>query len=441
MTLKDNHEIEISDEDASKLRCFANVSLGELAAKNPNLLVFPSAFGIVRDDIENSPLFTLRGGNRLCAGNVVGFFGVSGVDVRIISRFDPSERRQYFFQYLLQKVLGAHMLDLPTGSDADSLWDFLIYLFPAALKAAYRQGVFRAYRSFRRDDCRVKGAVDLAAFIRKDVPFRGRVSYTERVRSENNPVNHLIRHVVELVRRKQPRLLCVDDDVRSAVQAIVAATPDYSPRSVANVVAENLRPVRHPYMTLYTMLQQLCLKILRHEKISYGDDGKRLSGIVFDAAWLWEEYLATLLKPRGVVHPENKTKRNPEYLYAAKGGHKRVWKECFPDFVDADNLAIYDAKYKHVDYGDGINREDRFQLASYLHIKEYERGLLLYPSANRGDVEWEGCLNGFGGWIGSAAFLVPSSETSDAGFVEFCTAMGKSEANFMGVLKEPVPTD
>lgn len=437
MTVQDNREIEVAPDEAEKLQQFASVPLCELAAKNPNFLVFPTAFGVVCDDLDQAPLFTMRGGDRFCAGNVVGFFGVAGVDVRIISRFDPSAERQYFFQYMLQEVLGLHMLDLPTTSGGEAIWDFLIYLFPAALKAAYRQGVFRAYRTIRYDDDRVKGVADISRFIRNDMPFSGKVSYTARVRSENNPVNQLIRHVIELIWRKHPRLLRVDEDVRAAVQAIVAATPDYSPRSLTKVIADNLCPVRHPYLTLYTTLQKLCLKILRHERVSYGDDGKRLNGIVFDAAWLWEEYLATFLKPRGVIHPENKTKRNPEYLYAAKGGHGRVWKECFPDFVDPSNSAIYDAKYKPLE--SGISIPDRFQLVSYLHIKKYDKGLLLYPQADRGGLDWEGCLNGYGGWIGSAAFRVPKVETGVDDFRSFAKQMAISRDEFLAILSKVVP--
>jgi len=439
MTVKDNHEVEISPDEAEKLQQFANVSLRELEAKNPNLLVFPTAFGVVRDDLDQAPLYTMRGGDRFCAGNVVGFFGVLGVDVRIISRFDPSVDRQYFFQYMLQEVLGLHMLDLPTSSGGESIWDFLIYLFPATLKAAYRQGVFRTYRTIRYDDDRVKGVVDISRFIRNDLPFSGKVSYTARVRSQNNSINQLIRHVIELIRRKQPSLLSVDEDMCAAVRAIVAATPDCSSQVLSKVIAENLRPVRHPYLTWYTTLQKLCLKILRRERISYGDDDKRLSGIVFDAAWLWEEYLASFLKPRGVIHPENKTKRNPEYLYAAKCGHSRAWKECFPDFVDSENRAIYDAKYKHVGSGDGIQREDRFQLASYLHIKEYGRGLLLYPQAERGGLDWEGCLNGYGGWIGSAAFRVPKVETDANDFRSYAKQMEISRDEFLASLSTDIP--
>lgn len=50
-------------------------------------------------------------------------------------------------------------------------FDFLIFLFPVLLKKAMRQGVFREYQSRHYDDANIKGRVDVARFIRKDIPF------------------------------------------------------------------------------------------------------------------------------------------------------------------------------------------------------------------------------------------------------------------------------
>ena len=65
-----------------------------------------------------------------------------------------------------------------------------------------------------------------------------------------------------------------------------------------------MRDIAHPYYTEYTMLQKICLKILRHENIIFGNKKDKIYGLVFDGAWLWEEYLNTILHEI-FIHPEN----------------------------------------------------------------------------------------------------------------------------------------
>ncbi len=43
---------------------------------------------------------------------------------------------------------------------------------------------------------------------------------------------------------------------------------------------------------------------LRYEKLKYGNDSKQIYGILFDGAWLWKEYLATILTKCGrLIYP------------------------------------------------------------------------------------------------------------------------------------------
>lgn len=54
----------------------------------------------------------------------------------------------------------------------------------------------------------------------------------------------------------------------------------------------------HPYYSEYLPLQKLCLQILRYEELKYGQEEDEIYGVLVDAAWLWEEYLALLLSEK-----------------------------------------------------------------------------------------------------------------------------------------------
>jgi len=401
---EDNHESddELSVVESGKLRRYAGCGLKKLCADNPSLLLFPDCLGDHGDDIDE-PLYSIVG-NKLWTGNIVGFWGVDGINVRVHSRFD-TDSHQYFFHYMLQRVAGVNIMDFKTLPDPENIWDFLIYLFPMVLKRAMRQGIFRAYRVFCYDDDRVKGAIDVPRFIRRDVPFAGRAAYNTREHTANNHVLHLVRHTIEFIRRSAPVLLSVDQEMRQAADTIVQITPDYADRARSKVIAANLRPVRHPFYSAYTGLQKLCLQILRHEKLSFGESDGSICGVVFDAAWLWEEYLNTIFRQyklsSSIVHPRNKKGTDPVYFYKEKRSPH------YPDFYDDKHKLVLDAKYKHLQ--GGVSRDDLFQLISYLHVLGFGdegKGVLLYPArSTRYDLD--GALHGSGGRIGRLSFAVP----------------------------------
>ena len=137
-TLSDNSSAilpdDLTDIERSVLEEIGNRPLGKLVDAHPELLVFPHCLGDNRDDINRLPVFSFYE-QTLETGNVVGFCGMHGVNIHIHSRFD-SDGEQYYLHYMLQKVFGINMLDLPTTTEDASIWDFLLSLFPFCLKKA-----------------------------------------------------------------------------------------------------------------------------------------------------------------------------------------------------------------------------------------------------------------------------------------------------------------
>lgn len=418
------HELELPQLNA--LSQFAGVSLSDLCKSEPQLLIFPHSLGANEDDIGKQNLFDVAG-RKLKTGNVMGFFCIDDIQIAIHSRFDKSEK-QYFLHYMLQKVLGINILNFENHMGSDELWEFLIYILPYCLVRALQQGVFRAYRQYEHNDSRIKGAVDVARHLKLNLPFNGKITYRMREYSADNPMMQLIRHTIEFIKNDPHRatILCNSTEIKEAVALIVEVTPTYNSQERGKVIFQNLRGGNHPYFTEYTVLRNLCLRILRHDKVSTGNDDKHIRGIVFDGAWLWEEYLATLLKPMGFEHPENKTGKGARYPFK---GDERTG-PMFPDFIGKN--AVLDAKYKRLD--STIAREDRFQMISYMHVLNLTKGFLLYPAANRTVEPLYNAkeLEGLGGMLGSISFYVPEK----ADFLEFSAAMKVSEAEFCNNVKK-----
>lgn len=394
--------------------------------EHPNLLIFPQDFKTHGDDIGSQHIFTVED-TRLMTGNIMGFIGYRNTQVSIRSRFTQNDSHDYFLHYMLQRVFAINLFDLKFGTDNEGIFDFLIYLFPEFLKRATRQGIYKEYQTKNYNDANVKGRIDVARHIRQNIPFTGKVAYTTREYATNNHITQLIRHTIDYiaVHPLSGNILYNDEETRDAVCRIYQATPTYNRNNLRHVISLNLRPVHHPYFDEYINLQRLCLQILRHEEIKYGqDNNNQIYGILYDGAWLWEEYLNTVLSDIGFRHPKNKTGDGGKRIFADKNGHEKA----MPDFHRSD--MVLDAKYKRYSDWNEISRDDRNQLLAYMYLFETENGGLIVP-VNNPDIIPTRPLNGRGGRMSIIGMNVATTCNS---FKEFCIHMAKEEK----MLKEKI---
>ncbi|MBR6081681.1 MAG: hypothetical protein IKP62_02000 [Salinivirgaceae bacterium] len=363
----------------------ANKTIETQRKNNPNLLVFPLDLKQHGDEIGDDQILSFSDG-KISTGNIMGFVGVNQTQIDIRSRFAQTDGNDYFLHYMLQKVFAINLFDLKHDTSAERIFDFLFYLFPHFLRKAVAQGVFKKYRRFEHNDANIRGPIDVSRHIRQNIPFRGTVAYTTREHTYDNELTQLVRHTIEFIRGKEQgrSILNNDADTKTAVSQIVMATPTYNARERAKIVSQNLRPVRHPYFSAYTDLQRLCLQILRHEELKYGRQKDQIYGILFDGAWLWEEYLAGVLKKCGYTHAENHTGNNPITLYNNNPRYPDYYKcKQIKDFkygdVIPDENDVLDAKYKMLDFNSAA-RDDIHQIITYMHILPSKRTGLIYPS-------------------------------------------------------------
>lgn len=375
----------IKDNTQLKKSAFSDIKIltGKIADKTleqlerEGVFVFPE---IVKDaeDITGDQMI-LRGKNdSYCSGNVMGFLGYGDERLIIESRF-CGEGDDYFFQYLLDRVLDfPNIVDLESDANQDNrLFNFLLFLFPYYLKTAMRKGLFKNYIRHRYNDGNVKGAIDLAGHIKQNTPFTGNVAYSQREFSYDNSLMELVRHTIEFVKGKpygNNLLIKVKDEVK----LVINATPGYKSYDRQKIVDENKKnAVRHAYFREYLALQRLCILILRHQKHQIGFGSRQIYGILFDGAWLWEEYVCSLIEDV-FYHPVNKTGKGAQRLFDGNIGL------IYPDFISRSSKAriIADAKYKPIE---NIGNRDYLQVLAYMFRFDARTGFYLYPEAEGAD--------------------------------------------------------
>ena len=345
--------------------------------------LFPGSFcrlnrGLI-ESADDAPVFSIVGGDYESAyletGNCMGVVKIRDADrnievqLSIGSRFDQSSR-QYFINHLLSRVIGGSFVS-EVDSGPDSYWEMLLaFLFRKRLLEASRAGLFRCYQKICHDDLRFRGKLDIDLHIRRNIPFIGRLAYTNNEITFDNPLNHLVRHAIRRVTEKWPYFFIGEKPLTDFYHELERNTPSWQKRKAIACIAENQRPVKHPYFhSIYEPIRKLALRILRNEGITPYSGTDEVEGIIFDGAWLWEQYLWTLLRPLGYEHPDNK----------AKSGQWRVLGETFyPDFFlskEGQFKVVLDAKYKR----GRREQRDILQVAGYMQLLGAGIGGLIKP--------------------------------------------------------------
>ncbi len=430
--------------DLENLRKIANKTIGELQSES-QILIFPPRIEETDDQIKDSVIFNLKEGEDsffIDTGNIMGFIGRKETELNICSRFTHrekdsavSEKKDYFLHYMLEKVCHINLTNLKSTRNPDKIFDFLPFLFPQYLISALRQGLYKEYQNRKYNNSNVRGVIDINRHIRFNIPANGKIAYNTREYSFDNPVTELVRHTIEYMRTSNTfkYVLTSNEDTKDAVEKIVNATPLYNRMERNKILSKTSRAIKSPYFYKYRDLQKICRMILLHEKIKYDSSENKIYGILFDGAWLWEEYLAGLLKENGFEHPENKKKNGVIHPFTTKQVGK-----FYPDFYKPksghslkEELAdvILDAKYKNFDE---VNppADDLAQLISYIHVMDAGKGKFIYPSRdkNKSGATWTvRPFANINAEIGTIPFWIPQ-EAND--YSDFRKLIGESEKCF-----------
>ena len=373
--------LKIKDNSQQKKESFAHIKnlTGRIADKTleqlerEGIFVFPESIRAA-EDLTQDQMILQSVNDAYRTSNVMGFLGCGDERLIIESRFS-GEGEDFFFQYLLNKVLSVpNILDSEADADQNQqLCQLLLFLFPQYLRSAMRKGIFKKYIRRRYNDSNVTGTIDVARHIERNTPFVGDIAYSRREFSYDNSLMELVRHTIEYIKKKPygNKLLA---KVKDEVKLVIGATPGYEPYDRQKIIEENKKnAVRHAYYKEYLSLQRLCLLILRHQKHQIGAGTGQLYGILFDGAWLWEEYVNSLIRDV-FYHPMNKSGKGAQRLFDGNVGL------IYPDFISRSSAGrmVADAKYKPID---NIGNRDYLQVLAYMLRFDAKIGYYLYPEA------------------------------------------------------------
>lgn len=447
LTIRDNtgYQPAVFDEVPDLFNHVANKTLKQLELEG--IFIYPPHVAEA-EDLTDEQMILKSVGTQYYTSNAIGYLGSGTERLTIASRFYTG-LQDHFFKYLLRQVFDIpNIVNLDQSGDHDQqMFDLLLFMFPDCLKTALRKGPYKTYIRHQYNDANVKGTIDIARHIHVDTPFVGNIAYSQREFSFDNQVMELIRHTIEFIKQK-PFGRQLLHSVKDEVASVVAATPEYAYYERGKVLINNKkRPVRHAFYAEYRALQRLCVMILQHDKQEIGTGVKQIHGVLFDAAWLWEEYVNQLIEI-DFYHPQNKGHNGAQRLFS--NPDDRNVGLIYPDFIGchADHRVIADTKYKPVN---NIAQHDYMQILTYMFRFDAKLAYFLYPEKddlpglplylNRGNT-YEGnvtsradiCVTKLGLKIPH----VPDNTKDAFTYDDFVGCMQQAEQEFVAELKQAV---
>jgi hypothetical protein len=315
-------------------------------------------------------------------GNLIGSFIHNGIDIEINSRFSNK-----FLERMLNFANDIYVDDVSLGKSIDAKKNLsrivIYYLFIQALERAFLLGLPKEYKDKSYHEAKVMGKVDMAKFIKKDVPFAGKISSTNRERQDIGDIVLLLHKALKIVQKESKEL------IKPVINTLSYLNEIREPRLVTpNVIhnALNSKALHNPIYAPYKKVLEYAKLIIENEDSGTKSNGKQNLGFLVDVAELFEIYIRKLLqkefKDWSVTSPKIE-------LYKDKFFARKI----IPDIVmsNGDKVLVLDTKYKRMSmlgkdqYGLGdVDRNDFFQINTYMSYYQNQgrnviAGGLLYP--------------------------------------------------------------
>lgn len=387
---------KIELKDFSKTDVENKALYGKL--KDINLITLDSSIcEVVGDDKTIKPILEIRKSKEenkveITTFGFVGRFSYASQEFDISYRFGEVvlERMITKVNDFDVKTLEYEAKDSKNKNQTDSLALKILYLnFILKLEKLSILGIPKSYKRIEHHSDKLKGQIDINRFIKKDIPYTGKISST----------SHEQTYVQEILDVLYGALIIVEKSMRELVGKRLfqirnlishyANRRFVDERTIENAIYH--KSIQNSLYRDFKTLLEISSYIIRHNNKQEYKASNIMSGLIFDVSLLWENYLYVLLKKN--IEDENWKVLHEDLLEVYKD--KFYARKMKPDIViknESDKkVLVFDAKSKSMTMqgrnqngaGD-VDRADFFQINTYMSYYKNNgytviAGGLLYP--------------------------------------------------------------
>lgn len=264
----------------------------------------------------------------------------------------------------------------------------IAYLFIQSLEKAAVLGLPQHYQKHQERSHKVRGCIDFNEFLKRDIPFQGKLTSTYR---ERVYVQEIV-DVLYLALRKLERVF--GKEIQSRLLGLSQLLKQqYSGRfaSYQNIQkAKGHQTINNPIYSGFKKVLDYAEIILLDKDLMPDDEKQKMAttGYLFDIAELYELYLEKLLTRN---FPDWSVSSQEELLIYQERFFNR---SIFPDLVmkhkTSGKVVVFDAKFKKMEMLNGdVDRADLHQIHSYSGY--YRNNLiasgLIYPLSKQFEID------------------------------------------------------
>jgi len=322
--------------------------------------------------------------------NYVGKFTYYGLEVDIRSRFSNvfMMRMLNFANDVFLDDVSA--FDASASKDLDFSKFIIYYMFIQKLEKAFLLGLPKAYRSIHHHDMKLKGKIDINRFIKRDIPFQGKISSVSREQKEIHEIIDVLYKAVQVIDKHGKYLTSKIAHIKTHLKQ-QRSNQYISPSTIQRAMAS--KALQNPIFAPYKSVLEYAKLIIDGSNLEESVKGKEKTfGFLVNVAELFELYVTKLLQKE---FPDWSVDSPRLRLDKKFGGSYLYKRRIIPDIVmkhrESNKVVVFDTKYKRMKFneikcnGVDIDRCDFFQINTYMNYYNNQSqynliaGGLLYP--------------------------------------------------------------
>jgi 5-methylcytosine-specific restriction enzyme subunit McrC len=312
--------------------------------------------------------------NGLKFKNYVGVIQVDGLTIEILPKIDSDEERTELWQGVLiemlkstkklkvQKVGQAHV-----SKQNIHLLDIYFEWFIREVELLIHQGLIKQYYKETKNVKALKGKLEFAGHIQKNLIHKERFYTTHQVYEKDHLIHQILAYALQIIEHFSKGTY-----LYSKCKSVQLDFPEVSSCHINHTTFTKLKNSRKtaPYKSALEIAKFIILQYAPN--ISSGNE--KMLALLFDMNILWEEYILVKLKQEAL-------KRNDIQVLGQNS--KGFWEgiKIRPDIVikNAKETYVIDTKWKNIQYSKPSTQDLR-QMYVYNEYWTSYTATLLYPS-------------------------------------------------------------
>lgn len=332
---------------------------------------------------------------KIQTGNYVGKLNYNGVEIEINSRFS-----NIFLERMLNFANDIFLDDVSIAGkeekkDVDISKYIIYYLFVQTLEKAFLLGFPKRYKNVNYHESEVKGNIDINRFINNDIPFKGKISTTNREQKEVQEIIDVLYRAIIIIEKTNKSFLNNIKNIKTYLKQ--NRSKQYVSNQVINKALKS-KALNNPIFSPYKKILKYAKYIINDENIENKENGNIGNyGFIINIAELFEIYVRKLLQKE---FPDWSVESPKIELYEEMFFTRKI----IPDIViqKEKDVIVLDTKYKKMEmdgrnqYNAGdVDRNDFFQINTYMSYYQNNNcnvkiGGLIYPM---GDFDKSKCYS------------------------------------------------